>query len=711
MTTRRAMLALAAAGLVLTGAALPQEPPRGEDPVASLARDVDRAESLRAIKTLQRLYAHYAQFGLWREVGDLFAPDGSFRFDGQIMPGQTVRGPAAIAAFLRGRYGGGHEGLEPGDVRTMMIEAPLISLSPDGRSARGRWYILIFKGEQGSAGIEGGTFDNDYVREGGAWKIAAARYFPQFEGPYEVGWTNWGGGDLPMVPYHFTPDSAGVPIPAPEGPSPTTDATLQELGQRIAALNDEDQVRNLQSAYGYYADRRMWDDVVDLFAVDGLVEVAGTGVYRGPAGIRRWLESIGPAGLRHGELNDRPQFDTIVTMAPGGNEAWARGIELGMLGEADSEQGWWEVAVFRNRFVKEDGIWKIREMRRFPLFKADYYQGWGRSRIVDPVPDGRHAPDEPVPAADAAPAGLAMPALLQAHPVTGRPVAAPPPLREVAATPLTGAIRAAGPPITTLAEARRRLAMSLAYDGVENVSAAYTYYLDDYQSPLFSALMAEKGFKMSAFAGYYVGRDRITEAGVRVWGTPPVTRTGIHFHWRVQPVIMVAADGRSANARFRLFQPRTGKEVGGPGDWYGASFFTGIYHDQFVLEQGIWRFWNLSLDEPYMTMAGWKGGWGKVKDPKEPPQGPPSKLIGTYPPDIPVTALGKRQEHFRGGTGVTLQWPSILPMWFAYRNPVSGRIPENFQADCPPCTVAPQLRLDRNGYLEPPMGPEPKAAD
>src|SRR5690606_27291239 len=143
MTTRRAMLALAAAGLVLTGAALPQEPPRGEDPVASLARDVDRAESLRAIKTLQRLYAHYAQFGLWREVGDLFAPDGSFGFDGQIMPGQTVRGPAAIAAFLRGRYGGGHEGLEPGDVRTMMIEAPLISLSPDGRSARGRWYILI----------------------------------------------------------------------------------------------------------------------------------------------------------------------------------------------------------------------------------------------------------------------------------------------------------------------------------------------------------------------------------------------------------------------------------------------------------------------------------------------------------------------------------------------------------------------------------------
>ena len=30
----------------------------------------------------------------------------------------------------------------------------------------------------------------------------------------------------------------------------------------------------------------------------------------------------------------------------------------------------------------------------------------------------------------------------------------------------------------------------------------------------------------------------------------------ISFHWRIQPVIDVAADGRSANMRTYLFQPR-----------------------------------------------------------------------------------------------------------------------------------------------------------
>jgi len=183
-----------------------------------------------------------------------------------------------------------------------------------------------------------------------------------------------------------------VPIPPAVGTPPKTDATLDDLARRVDVLNDEDRIRNLQSAYGYYADRKMWDDVVDLFAEDGVVEIGGQGIWRGKPGVRRWLESIGPAGLSHGELNDRVQSNVIVTIAPGGNEAFARGIELGMLGEADEEKGWWEVAVFHNRFVKEDGVWKFRELRRFVLMKTDIFLGWGKSRIVDPVPTGTLAP-------------------------------------------------------------------------------------------------------------------------------------------------------------------------------------------------------------------------------------------------------------------------------------------------------------------------------
>jgi hypothetical protein len=75
-----------------------------------------------------------------------------------------------------------------------------------------------------------------------------------------------------------------------------------------------------------------------------------------------------------------------------------------------------------------------------------------------------------------------------------------------------------------------------------------------------------------------------------------------------------------------------------------------------------------------------------------------------------LTSLGRRAEHFRGGTGQTLEWPSILPMWFQYTNPVSGRVPEFFQGPCAACAVRPDLLLEANGYQKPPDAPQANRA-
>jgi hypothetical protein len=665
-----------------------------------LARNVDRVESVRAVKALQHSYAQYAQYGLWNEIGALFTSGGSFVFDGMIKPAQTATGPAAIAAFLRTRYGGGYEGLKADGLSSMMIDSPVINLSSDGESARVRWQTIIFHGHAGEARIEGGVFENDYARDGGVWKIATVRYFPQYDGPYEEGWINWGGGDLPVVPRHFDVDSAGTPIPPASGAAPETTETLAALQTRIDTLNDEDRIRNLQSAYGYYADRKMWDDVVDLFANDSVVEIGGLGLWRGPAGVRRWLDSIGPAGLAHGQLNDRLQHDVTITIAPGRNEAFTRGIELGMLGEADQEKGWWEVAVFRNRFVKEDGVWKIRELRRVVLMKTDIFQGWGLSRIVDPVPVGANAPDAPLAEADTAAPGLAMLAFAEPHPVTGKAIAPAGSAKEVAGNNLTGPIAGGEAAPVTIEEAQRRLARSMAYDGVENISAAYGYYVDDSEASGWAGVMAAKGFKQTPFQGYHIGRERLIAA--RVKGPGPQKQAGISYHWLHQPVVLVSDDGRSATGRFRLFQPRTGKTVGKTGDFLAAQFWGGMYNDRYILEDGAWKIWELTLDEPYITPVGWKDGvWAKSKDPAE-----PRVYANSTNVDITLKSLGKREEHLPGGTGEGWQWPTILPMWFTYTNPVSGRVPELHQPDCVPCALHPELNLEQNGYQEPPDAPE-----
>lgn len=675
--------------LLIVGLACTQV--RAADDQDALARDVDRLISLRQVKDLQRSYAHYAQFGLWDEMANLFAADAKL-----IRGSETIRGRGAIAEWLT-RRGGGRRGLAPGALHTELIDEPLVNLSADGRSAKARWMSMSFLGDgKGQARIEGGIYENEYVREGQRWKISVAHYHPQFSGPYETGWINEGGADLPLVPFHFTVDESGVPIPQSTDPAPRSKETLASLVQKIDRLNDEDAVRNLQHAYGYYVDRKMWDDVVDLFAEDCAVEIDGLGTFRGRSGVRQAMERMGPAGLRHGELNDRPIFDTIVQVLPGGHEAISRGIELGMLGEADKGTAHWEITVFRNRFVKEDGLWKLRELRLYPLMRASYSEGWGKGGELRS-------------------AYTSLPAFAGEHPASGQPVNTHG-FKLLGTHPLTGGIagnrRSSSGNDVSLAEARRRLARSMAYDGTENVSSAYGYYIDDFQWPQLGAIFAEKGNKQSPFAGYYVGRDRITRAATTMWGTSSPVRAGISYHWRTQLVVLVAADGRSANLRTRLFQPRTGKGPATGNGFYSSPLFSGMYpNDQTVLENGIWRLWSLEIDEPYFTTAGWKGGWSGVKPrPEGTPRPPPSPLVTKYPPDILMTELGRRAEHFRGGTGETIEWPGILPMWFNYRNPVSGRVPEHYWPDCVPCELRPELSMVRHGYLMPPTGPENVAA-
>ena len=251
-----------------------------QSPVDVLARDVERAEAVRAVKTLQRTYAQYSQYGLWHEMAALFADDARV-----TMGDDAVTGRGAIAAFLTSR-GGGRQGLAPGAIHTQLIDGPVVNLSADGRTAKGRWYGFFLTGDgKGGAAIEGGMFENEYGVQNGVWKIRSLQFHPQFNGAYETGWTNWKGANLPIIPYHFNADESGIPIPAPAGAAPKSAASLADLERRIAVMTEENLVRNVQASYGHYVNRRMWDDVVDLFAVNGVYEVAGK-VHAGAAGVR-----------------------------------------------------------------------------------------------------------------------------------------------------------------------------------------------------------------------------------------------------------------------------------------------------------------------------------------------------------------------------------------------------------------------------------------
>ncbi len=633
-------LALACVAAALATPLAAQTPGPADGPEV-LAYQLTQAESLRAVKRLEVSQAQLIQYGLWSNVDELYSADAE-----GIFGDRQVRGPAAIRAQWQALLGNLPEGPKEGALSVELAMTPVVTMESDGVRAKGRWHVVTMSGSLGGdAQWHGGIMENEYRREGGVWRISKVHYYPQFEGPYDTGWTNV-TDDLGIVPYHYTPAQAGTPIPRASGSAANADIDRASVAERIAALNAEDEVRNLQNVYGYYVDRKMWDDVGDLFEEDGTLQIAGVGRWIGAASIRRGLERDGPPNLGEGQVNDRVQVNMTVDMQPGGDVAHVRGLEFGMIGQNGGD-AFWTIATFENDFVRRDGKWRIARMRLYPQMRTDYYKGWAKSWLPEPVPAAAYAPDEPVPALT----GTQFPAFRSPHPTTGKDVAYPNGAAPVqTANPAVAA--AAAKPLPD--QSWRQLRMSVGYDATENLSSALGNWLDDFEWANLAELFTADGIRLSPAAGYYIGRDRIRTIQDARYGPLKHPRRSIPMHLRIQPVIDFEAGSDEGLLQTRLLQFNSA--FGRPG-----SMTAGLYNDAVRLEDGVWKFSEVLVRHIWRS-PGYAAGWARVPDDIGRTAAPsPDKLLQQFPPDRPLVEDG------------IAPFPKIGPVCYHYANPVTGR--------------------------------------
>ncbi|MBZ5633253.1 MAG: nuclear transport factor 2 family protein [Acidobacteriia bacterium] len=544
--------------------------PALEKRVERLQSQMESVESVRAIKRLQYAYGHYVELGLWNDFADLFTEDAATNYQ------QGARGKAAVRKLFFEQVGQGKLGLSEGRIYPHILFQPVITLAPDGRTAKGRWRILaMLGGYGGSATWYSGVYENEYVLENGVWKISVLHSEPKVTAAYTAaGWRDSGA----HVPFHYTAASVTKPIPdvantkAASGTAPSLTSlgrSVNQLAQRAARLNDQAEVTNVLDTFGYAVDRKLWDQASGLFANDGTMELGLQGVYAGKASIRRALDQFGPQGLRDGELNDHVYLQTLVSVAPDGRTAKARGVELIMSSTAGGELS---EGVFENTFVKLNGAWKIQSVHFYPRMIVDAAAGWAKSAKPAPGPSKEFPPDRPPTASYEIYPKFAVAPFHFDNPVTGKPPQYPDGVLSVARPATSAAAPASGPAIRNaaeltarLAEVERSLTAAEAYDAAENLIGAYGYGRDDSPS-------AEGG---TLFASQIL-----------------------------QPVIDVAPDGKSAKVRARRLD--LGGTSGGPGYWSAGTF-----EGQVASEGGVWKF-EMLRSLPTWS-APYPGGWARTR--------------------------------------------------------------------------------------------------
>ncbi|RIV91420.1 nuclear transport factor 2 family protein [Aurantiacibacter xanthus] len=174
----RAVLSLILGALLAT----PLQAQTVDQRIADYRQRVERLEDRDAIENLQAAYGYYFDKGLWSEVADLFARDGTFEYGMRGVYRTPARIERALLLF-------GPEGLAPGYLNNHMQLQAVITVAEDGRTASGRFQGMVMLSEPGHNGVWGvGIYENRYVKEGGKWKIASLHFYPTGFTDYDLGW-------------------------------------------------------------------------------------------------------------------------------------------------------------------------------------------------------------------------------------------------------------------------------------------------------------------------------------------------------------------------------------------------------------------------------------------------------------------------------------------------------------------------------------------
>jgi hypothetical protein len=181
---------------------------------------ITRLDDIKQIEKLQKIYGYYQDYGEWQKIVDLFSDNNPFVEEADR---GVYRGKEGIKRYYIDLLGGGpNKPPRPGILSIMFQLQGVVTVDPNGKTAKGRWYgmgmeakptISLHEGELRQTWIHG-VYENEYVKEAGKWKIKKLYFNLTFRTPYEDGWLK-----VPVVGQHG-PDKVIKPDAPPTAYTP-----------------------------------------------------------------------------------------------------------------------------------------------------------------------------------------------------------------------------------------------------------------------------------------------------------------------------------------------------------------------------------------------------------------------------------------------------------------------------------------------------------
>ena len=195
-----------------------------------------------------------------------------------------------------------------------------------------------------------------------------------------------------------------------------------------------------------------------------------------------------------------------------------------------------------------------------------------------------------------------------------------------------------------LAAYKQRVTLLEDQLAVENLTATFGYYFDkglwDQAADLFTA----RGSFEYGQRGVYITPARIRQS-MLLLGPQGLAKGSLNNHMMLQPIVVVAPNGRTATGRWQGMVMLSAPNQNG-------KWGVGLYENQYVKEGGVWKFAKLHF---YVTaMTDYDLGFAKYAIQMEGPS-------ALFPPDQPPSEVYR-------------SFPNAYLPAYSYRHPVTGEV-------------------------------------
>jgi hypothetical protein len=148
---------------------------------------LQKIEDILEIEKLGRIYGYYLEHWMDEEIIDLFS-------DSENVALEWIEGTYIGKKSIRRYFEGVRQVYDYSEFTHQLMQiSPVIDIAADGKTAKGRWYgfgaISKLAGRDLKQCFFSGIYENDYVKEGGRWKILRIRWYHNYISGQDSSWT------------------------------------------------------------------------------------------------------------------------------------------------------------------------------------------------------------------------------------------------------------------------------------------------------------------------------------------------------------------------------------------------------------------------------------------------------------------------------------------------------------------------------------------